>query len=135
MADQDDGPTHAWRDPDLHAGHHHGEHYSHHTHAHNSEAIGPSPSSNWTPRSNSNNHQFIKPSPSSDWTSGNNARYQDEDEDEEDEEEDEGDAQGAADGSTTPPKDFTLRSTIVGLAIGALICFTNTFFGLQSGWM
>ncbi|KDN44954.1 OPT superfamily oligopeptide transporter [Tilletiaria anomala UBC 951] len=34
-----------------------------------------------------------------------------------------------------PNNDFTLRSALVGLAIGALICLTNTYFGLQSGWI
>ena len=30
---------------------------------------------------------------------------------------------------------FTLRSLFVGLAIGVLICFSNTYFGLQTGWI
>lgn len=31
--------------------------------------------------------------------------------------------------------DLTIRGLVVGLAVGTLICFTNTFFGLQSGWI
>ncbi|KAL5339871.1 OPT oligopeptide transporter protein-domain-containing protein [Aspergillus crustosus] len=34
----------------------------------------------------------------------------------------------------TPPS-FTLRSLLVGLVIGALITFSNTYFGLQTGWI
>lgn len=30
---------------------------------------------------------------------------------------------------------FTLRGTLVGLAIGVIICFSNTYFGLQTGWV
>ena len=30
---------------------------------------------------------------------------------------------------------FTLRSTLVGLIIGVVICFSNTYFGLQTGWV
>ncbi|KAI8870303.1 OPT superfamily oligopeptide transporter [Ramicandelaber brevisporus] len=30
---------------------------------------------------------------------------------------------------------FTWRSLIVGLLIGCLVCFSNTFYGLQSGWI
>ena len=30
---------------------------------------------------------------------------------------------------------FTIRSLFVGLAIGVLICFSNTYFGLQTGWI
>ena len=30
---------------------------------------------------------------------------------------------------------FTIRSLLVGLAIGVLICFSNTYFGLQTGWI
>ncbi|RDW89904.1 OPT family oligopeptide transporter [Aspergillus mulundensis] len=33
------------------------------------------------------------------------------------------------------PRSFTLRSLLVGLAIGALITFSNTYFGLQTGWI
>lgn len=31
--------------------------------------------------------------------------------------------------------DFTLRAVLVGLLVGALLCFTNMYFGLQSGWV
>ncbi|KAI9884565.1 MAG: hypothetical protein M1823_003660 [Watsoniomyces obsoletus] len=34
-----------------------------------------------------------------------------------------------------PGRSFTIRSLIVGLLVGILICFSNTFFGLQSGWI
>ncbi|KAL8702160.1 MAG: hypothetical protein Q9201_004552 [Fulgogasparrea decipioides] len=30
---------------------------------------------------------------------------------------------------------FTLRGVLVGLAIGIVICFSNTYFGLQTGWI
>ncbi len=30
---------------------------------------------------------------------------------------------------------FTLRGVLVGLAIGVVICFSNTYFGLQTGWV
>ncbi|KAG0265382.1 hypothetical protein DFQ27_000669 [Actinomortierella ambigua] len=30
---------------------------------------------------------------------------------------------------------FTLRSVVVGLMIGVLLCFTNMYFGLQTGWI
>src|SRR4051812_47774286 len=30
---------------------------------------------------------------------------------------------------------FTLRGTIVGVMIGVIICFSNTYFGLQTGWV
>ncbi|MCJ1477390.1 hypothetical protein MMC13_006061 [Lambiella insularis] len=33
------------------------------------------------------------------------------------------------------PQNFTLRSVLVGLAIGVIICFSNTYFGLQTGWV
>ncbi|KAE8554325.1 hypothetical protein EYB25_002864 [Talaromyces marneffei] len=36
---------------------------------------------------------------------------------------------------TTPAQSFTPRSLIVGLGIGTLIIFSNTYFGLQTGWM
>ena len=32
-------------------------------------------------------------------------------------------------------QDFTARSVIVGLFIGVIICFSNTYFGLQTGWV
>ncbi|KAL3445353.1 OPT oligopeptide transporter protein-domain-containing protein [Aspergillus insuetus] len=34
-----------------------------------------------------------------------------------------------------PPRSFTLRSLLVGLIIGAMITFSNTYFGLQTGWI
>lgn len=33
------------------------------------------------------------------------------------------------------PQNFTLRSLLLGLAIGTVICFSNTYFGLQTGWV
>ncbi|KAF7597542.1 hypothetical protein BBP40_000020 [Aspergillus hancockii] len=36
---------------------------------------------------------------------------------------------------TTSPQSFTSRSLLVGLIIGALITFSNTYFGLQTGWI
>ncbi|KAF3491184.1 oligonucleotide transporter [Arthroderma uncinatum] len=35
----------------------------------------------------------------------------------------------------TSPQSFTPRSLLVGLAIGTLITFSNTYFGLQTGWI
>lgn len=32
-------------------------------------------------------------------------------------------------------RSFTLRGTLVGLGIGVIICFSNTYFGLQTGWI
>ncbi|KAJ5228008.1 hypothetical protein N7489_008716 [Penicillium chrysogenum] len=35
----------------------------------------------------------------------------------------------------TSPQSFTARSLLVGLIIGALVTFSNTYFGLQTGWI
>ena len=32
-------------------------------------------------------------------------------------------------------QNFTLRGTLVGLVIGVVICFSNMYFGLQTGWV
>ena len=32
-------------------------------------------------------------------------------------------------------QNFTLRGVLVGLVIGVVICFSNTYFGLQTGWV
>ena len=32
-------------------------------------------------------------------------------------------------------QNFTLRGVLVGLAIGVVICFSNMYFGLQTGWV
>lgn len=32
-------------------------------------------------------------------------------------------------------QNFTVRSVLVGLAIGVLIAFSNAYFGLQTGWI
>lgn len=37
--------------------------------------------------------------------------------------------------SNVSPQSFTPRSLVVGLLIGALITFSNTYFGLQTGWI
>jgi len=29
--------------------------------------------------------------------------------------------------------DFTLRAVVVGLGVGCILCFTNIYFGLQTG--
>ncbi|OBT91870.1 hypothetical protein VE01_10110 [Pseudogymnoascus verrucosus] len=33
------------------------------------------------------------------------------------------------------PQNFTLRGILVGLAVGLVICFSNMYFGLQTGWI
>jgi uncharacterized oligopeptide transporter (OPT) family protein len=33
------------------------------------------------------------------------------------------------------PQNFTTRSLVVGTLIGVVICFSNTYFGLQTGWI
>jgi OPT family oligopeptide transporter len=33
------------------------------------------------------------------------------------------------------PQSFTVRGVLVGLAIGVVICFSNMYFGLQTGWV
>lgn len=30
---------------------------------------------------------------------------------------------------------LTFRALAVGLAVGTLLCFSNTYFGLQTGWV
>ena len=32
-------------------------------------------------------------------------------------------------------QNFTVRGVLIGLAIGIIICFSNTYFGLQTGWV
>ena len=32
-------------------------------------------------------------------------------------------------------QNFTVRGVLVGLGIGVIICFSNTYFGLQTGWV
>ncbi|KAM5345582.1 hypothetical protein ACJ41O_011443 [Fusarium nematophilum] len=34
-----------------------------------------------------------------------------------------------------PGRSFTLRGVLVGLAVGTVICFSNMYFGLQTGWV
>jgi OPT family oligopeptide transporter len=33
------------------------------------------------------------------------------------------------------PRNFTLRGLLVGLLIGTIVCFSNMYFGLQTGWV
>lgn len=33
------------------------------------------------------------------------------------------------------PQNFTIRSLVLGSLIGVVICFSNTYFGLQTGWI
>ena len=37
--------------------------------------------------------------------------------------------------SAAQPQNFTIRGVLVGLAIGVVICFSNMYFGLQTGWV
>lgn len=46
-----------------------------------------------------------------------------------------GDAAIPSQQSSTSAQSFTPRSLAVGLIIGALITFSNTYFGLQTGWI
>lgn len=32
------------------------------------------------------------------------------------------------------PQNFTLRGILVGLGVGLIVCFSNMYFGLQSGY-
>ena len=43
--------------------------------------------------------------------------------------------QSGSDKAATEGTHFTARGTIVGLLIGVIICFSNTYFGLQTGWV
>ena len=43
--------------------------------------------------------------------------------------------QSGHDQAATEGTHFTIRSTIVGILIGVIICFSNTYFGLQTGWV
>jgi hypothetical protein len=36
---------------------------------------------------------------------------------------------------SSPSPEFTLRAVVLGLIIGCLLCFTNLYFGLQTGWI
>lgn len=44
-------------------------------------------------------------------------------------------AQGFLEQQAEQAQNFTIRGTLVGLAIGVVICFSNTYFGLQTGWI
>ncbi|KAL1739880.1 OPT oligopeptide transporter protein-domain-containing protein, partial [Schizophyllum fasciatum] len=41
---------------------------------------------------------------------------------------------GQHDGERASPE-FTAKAVVIGLAIGCLLCFTNLYFGLQTGWI
>lgn len=43
--------------------------------------------------------------------------------------------QSQAEVSALDSTNFTFRGLIVGLLIGVIICFSNTYFGLQTGWV
>lgn len=43
--------------------------------------------------------------------------------------------QSQAELSALNSTNFTLRGVIAGLLIGVIICFSNTYFGLQTGWV
>ncbi len=38
-------------------------------------------------------------------------------------------------GQADQGQNFTVRGVLVGLGIGVIICFSNTYFGLQTGWV
>lgn len=44
-------------------------------------------------------------------------------------------AQGYFTGHASEPQNFTIRGVLVGLVIGVVICFSNMYFGLQTGWV
>lgn len=37
--------------------------------------------------------------------------------------------------NASEPQNFTIRGVLVGLVIGIVICFSNMYFGLQTGWV
>lgn len=45
------------------------------------------------------------------------------------------DAQNFLNEQAEQGQNFTLRGVLVGLAIGVIICFSNMYFGLQTGWV
>ncbi|KAK4943218.1 OPT superfamily [Elasticomyces elasticus] len=44
-------------------------------------------------------------------------------------------ANSSASDSALDGTNFTFRGVLVGIAIGIIICFSNTYFGLQTGWV
>ena len=44
-------------------------------------------------------------------------------------------AEGFLHDQANQEQNFTLRGVLVGLVIGVVICFSNTYFGLQTGWV
>jgi uncharacterized oligopeptide transporter (OPT) family protein len=42
---------------------------------------------------------------------------------------------GARDVSSHSTPQLTMRATATGLVVGTLLCFTNMYFGLQTGWV
>ncbi|KIK97777.1 hypothetical protein PAXRUDRAFT_135640 [Paxillus rubicundulus Ve08.2h10] len=43
--------------------------------------------------------------------------------------------EGAAGDEQLTPPEFTFSAVTIGLLIGCLLCFTNLYFGLQTGWI
>lgn len=39
------------------------------------------------------------------------------------------------DGATAPRRQLTVRAVTTGLCVGSILCFSNTYFGLQTGWV
>ena len=44
-------------------------------------------------------------------------------------------AEGLVSDQANQEQNFTLRGVLVGLVIGVVICFSNMYFGLQTGWV
>ena len=38
-------------------------------------------------------------------------------------------------GQQAEPRQLTARAVLVGLGVGSILCFSNTYFGLQTGWV
>ena len=36
---------------------------------------------------------------------------------------------------TAPKRQLTIRAVTTGLCVGSILCFSNTYFGLQTGWV
>ena len=36
---------------------------------------------------------------------------------------------------TAPKRQLTVRAVTTGLCVGSILCFSNTYFGLQTGWV
>ena len=44
-------------------------------------------------------------------------------------------AQASLAARAAEPQNFTLRGVLLGLIIGTVVVFSNTYFGLQTGWI